>query len=384
MRRNPGRHAAAAMVLVLAGCAALPVSSPGLVEHEAIVEGEKLTRLDPGRAVGEPESNALWYDARDLGVEGKGWSDTAQFYDRLPARAQQKVTKSVWNLSHHAAGLYVRFVTDAKQIWAIWDGGGAMMHMAATGVSGLDLYVCRDGRWVFCGSGRPKTTRTTARLANNLPGEPAEYLLYLPLYHQVSELKIGINPGAMIARAADRPKGRSLPIVFYGTSITQGGCASRTGMCHPAILGRWLDREVINLGFSGSGKMEPEMAELLGELEAAVYVIDCLPNMSADMVSERVEPFVRILRRIRPETPILLVENPRNYRTLPANRALRTTFENLNAGGIDNLHCLPGDRLLAGREHGTVDGVHPTDLGFYRMALAFEPVLKELLKRSRR
>jgi hypothetical protein len=154
-------------------------------------------------------------------------------------------------------------------------------------------------------------------------------------------------------------------------------------MCHAAILGRWLDREVINLGFSGAGKMEPALAELLGELEPAVYVLECLPNMRAPMVRERVQPFVRMLRAARPQTPILLVENPHNAATNPSNQALREAFDELTGLGVTQLHYLPGGPQLGGEENGTVDGVHPTDLGFYRMAVAYRPVLEGILSRDR-
>src|SRR6185436_7835587 len=118
--------------------------------------------------------------------------------------------------------------------------------------------------------------------------------------------------GATLALAPERVEGRSKPIVFYGTSITQGGCASRPGMVHTAIVGRRLEMPVINLGFSGNGRMEQEVTDLLTEIDAAVYVIDCLPNMSAKDVEEKTEPLVRTLRKARPTTPILLVED-RSY-----------------------------------------------------------------------
>ena len=206
--------------------------------------------------------------------------------------------------------------------------------------------------------------------------------MYLPLYSGVTELRIGIEQDATIAQPPPRPAGRDKPLVFYGTSITQGGCASRAGMCHPAILGRWLDRAVLNLGFSGSGKMEPELAHLLGELDAAVFVLECLPNMTTEMVRQRVQPFVRILRAAQPTNPILLVESPLNPDANPGNEALRNAFENLTEQGVSGLYYLPGKTQLAGSENGTVDGVHPTDLGFFRIATAYEPVLRSILDSS--
>jgi len=337
-----------------------------------------LTPLAADQATSEPGSDMLWFDANLLRVEGRGWTDTQAPFERLPARAKDLATSPVWTLSKNTAGICVRFVTDSTTIGAAWDGGTGMNHMAPTGSNGLDLYERRGRKWVYCGTGRPQPQRTTATIARERPPTPTEYMLYLPLYARVTELKIAIAPGARIATAPPRPAGRK-PIVFYGTSITQGGCASRAGMCHPAILGRWLDREVINLGFSGSGKMEPELAELFGELDPALFVLETLPNMNLELVQTRVEPFVRILRKHRPKTPILLVEHPLLARDNPSNVALRKARKNLERDGLGPIHLLPADGQLAGRENGTVDGIHPTDLGFLRMAECYLPVLKRIL-----
>ena len=341
-----------------------------------LVESDLLPRVPELPAVDPQQVEWQWRDAAELRIEGKGWNDTERMYERLPARAAGKVPPMVWDLSKHTSGICVRFMTDSPRIAATWDGGGAMNHMAATGNSGLDLYRRQGGRWTFCGVGRPQTTTTTATLAGYLPQEPTEYLLYLPLYHSLTELRIGVEPGASLEPAPPR---ESRPIVFYGTSITQGGCASRAGMSHPAILGRHLDREIINLGFSGSGKMEPIMAELVGELDPALFVLECLPNMTPDMVRERVAPFVHHLRHAHPATPILLVENPIHPLHNTGNEILHTVFEQLCAEGLERIYYLAGEHLLEGDEEGTVDGVHPTDLGFMRMAQAYEPAVLDAL-----
>jgi lysophospholipase L1-like esterase len=340
-----------------------------------------IRKIDHALGEHEKKSALLWYDAKYLLIEGKGWKGTEHLFERLPVHARDKVSTTVWSLSKDTAGIVVRFLTDSKVIGARWDGGGAMNHMAATGNSGLDLYVRRKDTWEFCGVGHPNVTTTTVTLVNNLPGKPAEYLLYLPLYNKVKDLKVGVTPVAFLAPAPERPADRR-PLVFYGTSITQGGCASRAGMCHAAILGRWLDREVINLGFSGAGKMEPALADLLSELSPSVYILECLPNMTTDMVKERVKPFVRTLRHAHPETPILLVENLLLRRGNPQNLALKKAYENMQKEGVKYLYYMRGDNQLAGRENGTVDGVHPTDLGFFRMATAYAPELKAILKKT--
>ena len=191
-----------------------------------------------------------WYDAREIGVEGKAWEETESFFDRLPARAKDLVRSPVWSLSHDSAGMCVRFVTDADAIYARWQllsDNLAMPHMPATGVSGVDLYVQHEGRWRWLATGRPEKVDNTACLVQELPPGQREYLLYLPLYNGVTSVELGIPRNASLWQK--RFDNDCLPIVFWGTSITQGACASRPGMCHTAILGRWLDRPIINLGF---------------------------------------------------------------------------------------------------------------------------------------
>jgi len=356
--------------------------------------------IDPKLATTSEGDARLWYDISQLELEGKGWDDTTHPYDRLPARAEGKVTDGVWHLSRNSAGMAVRFVTDSTSIGARWklrSSSLAMNHMPATGVSGLDLYIRTedpDQLWHWVGVGRPEKFPDNEKpLVSGVPEGQHEYLLYLPLYNGVESLQIGIEADATLFRPAPRPDTRAKPVVVYGTSITQGGCASRPGMAYPAIVGRWLDRPTINLGFSGNGKMEIEMAEFLGELDASAYVLDCLPNMSPELVTERVGPFVRLLREKRPDTPIVLVENIR-YQAgaiLPAtkrgymakNEALRAVHGELVADGIGGLHYVPGDDLLGHDGEATVDGTHATDVGFLRMSEVLTPVLRSILEPER-
>ncbi|MDA1053020.1 MAG: SGNH/GDSL hydrolase family protein [Planctomycetota bacterium] len=349
-------------------------------------------RLDHSQATPEANSDVLWYDVELLGIEGQGWKETNAKFDRLPAKAEGVVRRPVWSLSHHSAGMAVRFKTDATTIqarWSLTSSSLAMPHMPATGVSGLDLYVKTEaGRWRWLANGRPTTfPENQATLAQGIPAGHREYMLYLPLYNGVTSVEIGVAKASYLERLP-RPADVK-PIVFYGTSITQGGCASRPGMVHTAILGRRLDRPVINLGFSGNGKMEQEVADLLAELDVGVYVIDCLPNMNDDEVAARTEPLVHTLRQAHPTTPILLVED-RSYsdsflidskrqRNESSRQVFRAAYERLVADGVTRLAYLEGEHLLGDDGEATVDSSHPTDLGFLRMADAFEPLLKQLL-----
>lgn len=352
--------------------------------------GERLDSAQAQRFDGDPR---CWYDIRALSLEGQGWSDTAAPYDRLPTRAEALVRPEVWSLSRNSAGLCVRFFADATELhvkWKLTSATLALPHMPATGVSGVDLYVRHEGQWMWLACGFPQAQENEAALIANLPPARREYRLYLPLYNGVSEVLLGVPDGAVLEKPDAYPEDRAQPIVFYGTSITQGGCASRPGMVHTAILGRRFERPVINLGFSGNGRMELPLAELLAELDAAVYVIDCLPNLDAAQVEERTEPLVQAIRAKRPATPILLVED-RSYsnafldlgkrtRNLTSRAALRAAYERLLSAGVTGLSYLEGEGLLGGDNEGTVDSSHPTDLGFFRQADAMEPAIAPLLE----
>jgi lysophospholipase L1-like esterase len=345
------------------------------------------------------EEPVAWRDVRTLTLEGRAWDEPAlkSPFDRFPAKAEGVVRPPVWGLSRDSAGIAVRFVTDSPEIharWTVMKDRLAMPHMPATGVSGLDLYARdRDGSWRWAAVGQPTETTNTRALLKGLEPGRREYLLYLPLYNGVSAVEVGVPTGSEIEPGPPREPGSAKPVVFYGTSITQGGCASRPGMVHTAILGRRLDRPVVNLGFSGNGTMDQSVSDLLIEIDAALYVVDCLPNMGAEMVAERTIPLVKTIRAARPDVPILLAED-RTYtdaRFLDSHRrrngtsreALREAYRKLVAEGVTGLYYLEGDVQLGDDGEGTVDGSHPTDLGFLRMADALEPVIREALAGSK-
>jgi lysophospholipase L1-like esterase len=346
--------------------------------------------LTPIRSVG----TNLWFDIRQLNVEGRGWNDTKDFYDRLPAKAEGVVRQPVWDLSRNSAGICVRFVTDATSLharWALTDPWLYLPNMTAIGKSGLDLYVKMENGWRWLAVGQPIAQTNEVVLVENLIPGKREYLLYLPLYNGTKFVELGIPTNTVIEKAGSWGPGVRKPIVFYGTSILQGLSASRPGMVHSAILGRRFNWPTINLGFSGNGKMEPEMADLLAELDPSVYVLDCLPNIVADEIKERVEPCVRKLRAAHPDTPIVLVEDRTmqdsfliagrmEWYHLKDRAALKAAYEALEKSGVKNLFYIPGEHLLGDDGEGSVDGSHPTDLGSMRQAEIFAQVLGPLMK----
>lgn len=334
-----------------------------------------------------------WHDVTRWGVEGRAWpeQERLRWFDRLPAAAEKKVTPPVWGLSRDSAGMMVRFQTDATAIWAHYvlrSDRLAMPHMPATGVSGVDLYA-RDerGRWRWVNCTRPDKKEVRQAIVSDLAPGLREYAAYLPLYNGVESLEIGVPKGAKFTGLAPRVK----PIVFYGTSITHGACASRAGMVHTAILGRRFDCPVVNLGFSGNGRMDPALGEYMAQIDAAAYVIDCSPNMGPVDIRKRCPVLVKMLRAAHPTTPIILVEDRRftNSWIRPERQkfhtenhaALRESFEALTKAGVGRLYYVFGDPLLGDDTDGATDGSHPNDLGFFRQADAFEPVLRKALGR---
>ncbi len=360
-----------------------------------VIVGSVCVSIAQAEITPKVEKGVAWYDVSQWGIEGRGWpiADMDRFYDRLPRKAETTVRGAVWNLSRHSAGLSTRFHTDATTIrvrYRLTSSRVSMPHMPATGVSGVDLYAQDEkDTWRWVAVSRPGGQDVNATLANGLKPGARDYMLYLPLYNGVQKLEIGVPAGARFQPVAPR---RQKPIVFYGTSITHGACASRPGMPHPAILSRRLGRPVINLGFSGNGKMDKEVGDLLVEIDAAVYVIDCLPNMNGALVSQRAEPLVKQLRAAHPNTPIVLVEDRENTNAwlLPARKqhhvanraALRSAYESLTKAGVKRLYYIGYENLLGQDNDGATDGSHPSDLGFARQADAFEPVLRKALSQD--
>lgn len=348
----------------------------------------------PMAAAEASETPLVYHKIDNMPLLGTLAPDASVPYSRLPDSLESVVRKPVWELGQNSAGLAIRFRSNTGNISARWKSAstGYMTHMSATGSRGVDLYVLGDDSvWTTLGAARPdkRDVHSTCDIMRNMEPRMREYMLYLSLYNGVDSIEMGIDSAAvLLPPAVDLPR-RGKPVVMYGSSILQGGCATRPGMAHTNILMRDLQHEVINLGFSGNGLLDPEIARLMAQADASLFVVDAMPNCSPQQVEQRMDTFIDILREAHPSTPILLIENPLypqmrfNTRVrdmiLDKNKCLRKIYERRHT--TDNkLYYFRGENVLAGNNEATVDNTHFTDTGFATYASNLKPIIELLIK----
>lgn len=353
-------------------------------------------------AFGQDTENIHWWSPshqENHVISSQGWpNEVESMYHRLPTRVEEKLRTPVWHLSKQSAGLSIRFWTNAKNILVKYRVNGAieMPHMPATGVSGVDLYSkSYHGDWSRCWGTYSISEESNYNFiieneTDAYTKHGTEYQLFLPLYNEVESLEIGVDEKSFFTV---QPLRREKPIVAYGTSICQGACASRPGMAWTNILERALDRPVINLGFSGNGRLEPEVIHLLTEIDAKLYILDCLPNLDPqkDDTYQLTIDAVKKLKEKRPHTPIILTDhlgyadssnnaNKNNsYRAL--NKALHRAYIQLKSKGYTDIFLMKQEDL--GLEYDSfVDAIHPNDVGMQEYAEAYETLIRRILKES--
>lgn len=331
-----------------------------------------------------------YYDAYSLKIVGMPFKNVKS-YERLPLTLKKSVRIPIWYESLNSTGIAIQFETNSSSIAVKWKSGDSSYfpHVAGTLVKGLDLYCWQDGKWYFAGVGKPYSkVYNEGVLISNMENKMRRFILNLPMYETVDSIYIGIDSNAQILSPNKTFFLPYNPIVFYGTSIVQGASASRPGMCYPSILSRRLNIETINLGFSGNGLLDLEIAEIMSEIKASCYVIDCGPNLTEALVKQRLIKFITLLHKKKPDTPIILVENI-NYPTgrfdmkakahvSTINQEFNNAFNYLKKQGINNLFYINQKNLIGNDGDGTVDGIHLTDLGFYRLANVLEAEINKI------
>jgi lysophospholipase L1-like esterase len=367
-----------------------------------LAQGMFLSMTAPGSS-GEPQSSPpnaesaslrwLPIPSPHLEVNGLPWfAENGGELSRLPVRLKETFRKPVWNLAQQPSGGRVRFRTNSTSL-AIrleYPHGPNMANMHAFGQTGVDLYVNN----VYGGTAIADHNSSPGLMQQHFfyrakQRVDREITLYLPLYAPVKVLGIGVDSDSEVQPPI--PFALKKPIVFYGTSITQGGCASRSGMSYEAILGRSLNIDFINLGFSGNGIGEPEIARMVASLDAAAFVLDFAHNNpTLESFKQAYDPFIATIRREHPITPILLLTpiydahleswDPRPL--LDEMRAwIRQVAAKRIAAGDRNLQLIEGTDLLGPSQGDNfVDGTHPNDLGLKEMAKGLGAKISKVLK----
>lgn len=305
---------------------------------------------------------------------------------RIPAQVAAALNPGLAYLNQHTAGGRLRFITDSPYvaIRVTLRAADPMPHMARTGYAGFDVYARQGEGEHYRGTLIPDMTRDTYEAAVNLPGGLCTVTLNFPLYAGIHTLEVGLAAGAAVEAPEDYRY--SLPVVYYGSSITQGGCASRPGNSYQSILSRRLSCDFVNLGFSGSCKAEPVMADYLKTLPMSVFVCDYDHNApDADFLRATHSPLYHRIREARPDLPILFISAPLGApdKWWAARRdVVEATYREAVAAGDTHVAFIDGGTFAAalGGDSITVDGCHPNDLGFWAMANGIEPVLRRLLE----
>jgi len=344
------------------------------------------------------QENYSWFSPlEDNHVEGRLENQKLSVFNRLPDELESQVRKPVWELGKNSAGFYIDFQTSSPEITVQYQvaGGLNMPHMPTTGVSGVDLYaydtVKKEWKWAY---GNYDFSDTISYTWKNIGrNEKFNYRLYLPLYNTVKWLKIGVPNTSKLTYTHTTP---AKPIVIYGTSIGQGACTSRPGLAWTSQVGRAFNHEVINLCFSGNGRLEQPILNVMNQEDAACYVLDCIPNLavSKSLTAKQLDSLlvnaVIFLRKEHPMTPIILTQHSsgnitevfnedKNSEYQQSSRVLKATFEKLQSKGVRQLFLLSSQELNLDL-NSTVDYAHPNDQGMERIANAYIKLLKKILK----
>lgn len=327
-----------------------------------------------------------WYHLTDpaLSLEGLALSDReGRRYWRLPADVIDQVNSGVSEVAKFPSGARVRFATDSRRIalCAVVGPAGYIKNVGAIGKCGLAGYV--DGEWHYVVYPAASDAEEMTG-AYDLDGKMHEHTVYLPLFTPLYDLMIGLDDDAQVK--PPRPYAVQKPIVFYGSSITNGASATHAGNAYVSIVCRRLDASFLNLGFSGSARGEENIARYIAGLDMSLFVMDYDHNApDAAHLEATHERFFRIVREAQPDLPIALISKP-NFDIDPEGNAarravIRRTYEHALAAGDARVRFIDGETLFGTTERRDclVDGTHPNDLGFRRMANAITPVLRELL-----
>lgn len=350
------------------------------------------------------EENITWLNVEDSRVRLSGFAFYQEDHklERIPSRLKSRlneVNPCLNELGVHTAGGQLAFRSNTSRVFikAKITTVPNMVNMTSVAQCGFDCYIGENPKDLrFFGITKFDTDQReyTCEVVSKLDTKKVkEFLFHFPLYAGVIEVEIGIDDDALIEPPT--PYETEGKLIFYGTSITQGGCASRPGMAYTNYLSRKLNLEHCNFGFSGNGLGEYEVAKMLSEIEdPLLYIIDYEANSGTNgRMVKSLNNFIGCLRKNHKEVPILVVSRVPYLMDLleestgtlrDSLRAFqKETVERFRELGDNAIYFLDGFTLWGEDfDEYTVDFIHPTDLGFYFMAKGLEPVIKEILNKK--
>lgn len=327
-----------------------------------------------------------FYDATEAPFKVYGVYKEDGKFRRMPQAVAEKVSAGVLYLHANTAGGRVRFKTDSPYvaISAKMFVDGISDHFAFTGSAGFDMYEKTEEGEVYIKTFRPPVEMREGYESLVETGEKKmrEITINMPLYSEVHNLYIGLDENAKVE--APSPYINEKPVVYYGSSITQGGCASRPGNSYQAMISRRLNLDYINLGFSGNAKGEDEMIDYLKNLDMSMFVCDYDYNApSSEHLENTHEKLFKAVRSLHPSIPVIFMTRPKFIPTeddMVRRGIIKKTYDNAVKAGDKNVYYLDGNDLMAlSQNNGTVDGCHPNDLGFFSMAKAVGDVMEKIL-----
>ena len=299
-------------------------------------------------------------------------------FQRFPQKYKDHVRKEVWDLSENSAGVSISFSSNTSKLLIRWTlkNNFKMDHMTNVGVNGFDLYQKNNNKWYFISTAIPNDLQNETYLFEGLQNELRHYRIHFPLYNTLTDLELGIDSNSRLKIINKNGP----PLIFYGTSITQGGCASRPGLAYTNIISRKLNRNCINFGFSGNGHLEISIAQILSKIDKAIFIIDCMWNIDEKIVLNNTQPFINALlsKKKNLQSPIIFHEQYLSNLNHPdkkliksiikKNIALKKQIDNEKNKGFKNLYLIEQDGCINEDSEATVDGVHFNDLGFERFS----------------
>lgn len=335
------------------------------------------------------DSGFTFTEASSLNLIGKILDGTPNPYHRVDTCRYKGFTRGENEQVRCSAGLAVLFRTDSPVISVKGEYGYYNMGPNTMGIAlrGFDLYIKRDGEWVYAASktGNPGKDDNVV-LIKGMDNSMKECMLYLPIYSEMYSVKIGVREGSVIESLESPFRHR---IAIFGSSYTQGISISRPGMSYPMQFMRHTGLQLLSLGCSGNCKMQPYFADVLADTDVDAMIFDAFSNPSAELIRERLFPFIERMKESHPGIPLIFMQTiyreGRNF-DIESNRVEQAKMDmaaELMKEAVkkyDDVYFIIPDTGENARES-SVDGTHPSDMGYLGWARSIEkPILKILKK----